>query len=197
MSNDPIPVTVVVPTHPAREANGMLGRALASINAQTRAPQEVIVQYDNHKWGAARTRQLGLQRVETEWVTFLDSDDEMLPGHLESMYDYALETESDLVYPWYTVVGSRDPMPRHFGKPWDPKNPRLTTIVTLCRTEIAQQVGFIQESSRETESGEDWYFIRGINNLGAKIVHLPKRTWLWHHHGKNSSGLPTKGDAKR
>lgn len=195
-----IPVTVVIPVHPARENNGMLRRVLASIDRQTVQPQEIIVQYDHNKQGAAKTRHEGLMSVETEWVTFIDSDDEMRPEHLETLYDGAIQNEADLVYSWYTVVGGNDPMAVHFGKPWNPEKPRLVTIVTFCKTDIAQKVGFVHDHDgtilNRQPAGEDWFFINGVNKLGSKIVHIPKRTWIWNHHGKNTSGLPTKGDAR-
>jgi glycosyltransferase involved in cell wall biosynthesis len=196
VTNKSVPVTVVIPAHPARVQNGMLNRALASIEDQTVQPEHVIVKYDRKREGAARTRQKGLEEVQTEWVAFLDSDDEWLPQHLEKLYTHALDTGADLVYPWYHVVGGGDPLRAWENVPWDPARPHLTTITVLCKTRIAQSVGFVQESYRKTESGEDWYFIRNINAQGAKIVHLPERTWKWHHHGKNSSGLPNRGDAK-
>lgn len=198
--SETIPVTVVIPFHPNRKSNGMLDRALRSIDRQTMQPEWVITVEDVRREGAPKTRQRGLDQVETEWVTFLDSDDEMKPEHLESLYQCALETEADLVYSWYEIVGGRDPMAVHFGKPWDPDNPRLTTIVTFCKTEVAQHVGFVFQpdgfNPGQRFAGEDKFFTNGINNLGAKIVHLPKKTWVWHHHGRNSSGMPTKGDAR-
>lgn len=193
-------ITVVTPVHPARQRNGMLARAEASVAAQTLQPDRHLVTVDEHQQGAAVTRQRGLEQVDTEWVAFLDSDDEFLPHHLERAYACAKETGADYVYPWYEVVGGSDPMPKHFGRPWDPAAPRLTTIVVLVRTELAQQVGFTHPLSGEVgvdpSSGEDWHFVLGCNARGAHIVHLPERTWLWHHHGKNSSGRPGRGDAR-
>lgn len=195
-----IPVTVVIPVHPARENNGMLRRVLASIDRQTVQPQEIIVQYDHNKQGAAKTRHEGLMSVETEWVTFIDSDDEMRPEHLETLYDGAIQNEADLVYSWYHVAGGNDPMPNDFGKSWNPDKPRLVTIVTFCKTDIAKQVGFVFQpegpNPQQKFAGEDRFFINSVNNLGAKIVHIPKKTWIWNHHGQNTSGLPTKGDAR-
>lgn len=190
-----IPVTVVIPYHPSRMHNGMLLRALDSIEAQTMQPESVITVEDNIRAGATRTRQRGLDAVSTELVTFLDSDDEMLPHHLETLYTGLREHGADMTYSWYRVVGGTDPRPKEFGLEWDPKNPRQTTIVTLSKTDLAQQVGFVEITDRHRQqSGEDWYFTQGMNKIG-KIVHIPKRTWLWYHHGYNTSGMPTKGDA--
>lgn len=188
-------ITVVIPVHPRRKTNGMLNRALNSIKKQTLLPKEIIVSEDEYKEGAAVTRQRGLDHVTTKWVAFLDSDDEFLPQHLEKLMKCAKANNADVVYSWYKIKGGRDPLPKHFGLPWDPEHPRLTTIVMLIKTEIAKKVGF-EAKPGGAVSGEDWIFIQNVNSLGVKIVHLPERTWIWNHHGKNTSGLSTKGDAK-
>lgn len=194
-----VEASIVIPYHPARAANGMLDRAVDSARAQT-VRHNLITVPDTEGAGAAATRQRGLASVSTPWTAFLDSDDELLPHHLERLLACAAETGADYVYPWYEVVGGRDPMPGHFGRPWDPAAPRLTTITVLVRTELAQRVGFLHPLSGtvgvDPSSGEDWHFVLGCNALGAHIVHLPERTWRWHHHSGNSSGRPDRGDAR-
>jgi glycosyltransferase involved in cell wall biosynthesis len=138
-------------------------------------------------------------KVSTEWVAFLDSDDEFLPNHLEVLHTAAQEHEADYVFSWFeTVPPGRDPFPQHFGKLWDNNLPRHTTITTLVRTSIAQQVGFLKygKPGEMICSNEDWFFTLGCLEAGAKFYHVPERTWRWYHHGKNSSGMPTKGDAR-
>lgn len=182
-------VTVVVPYHAARVKNGMLKRAVNSVNAQT-IPHLLITAEDTDRQGAAATRQRGLDQVATEWTAFLDSDDEMDPTHLQQLLAYAEQTEADYVYPWFRVVGGRDPFPMFFGKPWDNAHPHSTTITILVRTELAKQVGF-------TGAGEDFRFTKGCITAGAKIVHYPAKTWTWHHGPQNTSGRPNRGDARR
>lgn len=101
-------ITVVIPV---RNRAGIVERTLRSIEAQTYRPLKVIL-VDNgstddtrqvlEKWanaarredfcvtvigepeaGAARARNAGLKAVDTEWTLFFDSDDEMLPTHIE------------------------------------------------------------------------------------------------------------------
>lgn len=139
--------------------------------------------------------------VETPWVAFLDSDDEMDPCHLERIYAAAQEQGADYVYPWFRVRGGGDPFPQFFGKPWDNAQPHQTTVTTLVRTELAQSVGFMYPDDGETfpdgnRAGEDWHFTLGCMARGAKIYHHPEVTWTWHHHGANSSGMPGRGDAQ-
>lgn len=195
-------VTVVVPFHPARERNGMLERAAASVRAQT-VPVELLLARDVYAKGAALTRQCGLAMVETEWTAFLDSDDEMDPDHIEQLLACAQETGADYVYPWFRVVGGSDPFPMFFGRPWDDAAPHQTTITILVRTGLARRVGFTavsddaQTAPDGNRGGEDWHFTLGCVAAGARIVHLPRVSWTWHHHTRNTSGLPDRGDAVR
>jgi hypothetical protein len=193
-------VTVVTPFHEQRRANGMLERAARSVRAQT-VPVEHILAEDIHHLGAAITRAHGLHLVDTEWTAFLDSDDEMDPDHIERLLAHAADTAADYVYPWFRVVGGTDPFPMFFGRPWDNEQPHQTTITILVRTELAQQIGFHTPPPDSMiggqRGGEDWHFTLGCLAAGAKIVHHPERTWTWHHHGKNTSGEPNRGDARR
>jgi len=185
----PITVTVVIPYHEARVKNGMFHRAVDSVRRQT-VRHSLITVEDGTRQGAAATRQRGLEMVTTPWAAFLDSDDEMDPTHLQQLLACAEQTGADYVYPWFRVKGGRDPFPMFFGKPWDNAHPHSTTITILVRTELAKQVGF-------TGAGEDFRFTKGCVAAGAKIVHLPVRSWTWHHHGAgNTSGRPDRGDAR-
>lgn len=187
-------ITVVIPTIPPRAA--YLQRAKRSVLDQTLPPTRLIVQLDNDRAGAAITRQAGLEQVDTEWVAFLDDDDEFLPIHLEQLYTAALCTAADYVYSWYEVIGGQDPRAESFGVPFDPCNPIQTTITTLVRTDLAQSTGFLNPSDTDLTSpdrlyaGEDWLFTSRCVTAGADIVHHPAKTWLWYHHGANTSGLP-------
>lgn len=189
-----LPITVCTPSIPPRAA--LLNRALASIKAQTHPPQDTIVQQDFLRAGAAKTRQLALDKVTTPWVAFLDDDDEFLPNHLNVLYTYAMVTTADYVYSWYRVKGGQDPRPYGFKRPFDPCKPMQTTITTLVRTELAQATGFLAEQDEDLHSpdrhyaGEDWRFTKRCIDLDADIVHAPHKTWIWHHHASNTSGLP-------
>lgn len=190
-------ITVVTPTIAPRKF--LVERARFSVTSQTYAGDVIHeVVEDVNREGAPITRQRGLDAVETEWVAFLDDDDEFKPQHLEKLMTAALENDADYVYSWYKVVGGHDPRREVFGRPWDPSNPVQTTITTLVRANVAKAAGFVLRDG-ETEdllspdrhyAGEDWRFTKRVNDSGAKIHHLPEITWLWYHHGGNTSGLP-------
>jgi len=195
----PINVSVVIPYHPARADNGMLYRAVDSVGRQTvRHTLHTVEDADGQ--GAAATRQRGLEAVSTEWVAFLDSDDEMDPTHLEQLLACARATGADYVYSHYRVAGGTDPRPWMLGRSWSNEDPQQTTITVLVRTDLAQSVGFRTEgdlrSPHRRYAGEDWAFTLGCLAAGARIVHHPHITWTWHHHGQNTSGLPGRGDAR-
>jgi glycosyltransferase involved in cell wall biosynthesis len=190
-------ITVVVPSIAPRGA--LLERALRSLHRQWLLPDDLIVVRDSSRAGAAATRQRGLEKVETEWTAFLDDDDEFKPEHLRRLSAFAQEHGADYVFSWYDVVGGTDPRPDEFGLPWDPANPRQTTVTTLVRTGLALEVGgFVDQDDAPLDSpdrhcaGEDWLFTKRMNDAGAIIHHLPERTWLWHHHAHNTSGLPSR-----
>ncbi|MFB6776481.1 glycosyltransferase family 2 protein [Streptomyces sp. NPDC056352] len=193
-------ITVVVPTHTARVRNGMAKRAIGSVLGQTLPAASIIVEHDIAGAGAPDTRDRGLRKATTEWVAFLDSDDQMKPVHLERLMECALETGADYVYAWYKAVGfGVDPLP-HFGRTFNPERPTQTTITTLVRTELAQSVGFREPPEGALidgeRYGEDFLFTVECVKAGARIVHLPERTWLWNFHGSNTSGRADQGDAR-
>lgn len=195
-------ITVVTPTIAPR--GDVLGDAINSVRAQTLQPAEHLIVTDNDHDGAPATRHTGLMVVATPWVAFLDDDDLLMPHHLEALSRCAVETGADYVFSWFhTLPLGCDPFPEtHFTAPWDPAEPRQTTITTLVRTELAQAVGFLGDPAGPTgdgmAGGEDWYFTLGCNRLG-KIVHLVERTWYWRHWGYGQPGRPgnTSGQGSR
>lgn len=187
-------VSAVIPSIPIRTR--LRKRALTSIDAQTHPVDAVAVAIDYAREGAWVTRQRALEMAAasgTEWVAFLDDDDEWKSQHIRHCLKHALETDADFVYSWFDVAGGRDPFPStHFTNAFDPTNPIETTITTLVKTELAMQVGFKRLNRGEVNSGEDRFFTLGCLEAGGKISHLVEKTWIWHHDSDNTSGLPTR-----
>lgn len=181
-------VTVCIPSIPPRMR--MLNVAINSVLRQTMPPAALSLAIDNEHDGAAVTRTRAVMGANTPWVAMLDDDDEFLSNHLAILTDAADRTGADFVFSWFHVIGGNDPFPQHFGKTWDPENPTHTTVTTMVRTELAQSVGYVSPPDGDGAggSGEDWNFTLGCLAAGAKIVHVPVRSWRWNHHGKNTSG---------
>jgi hypothetical protein len=186
-------VTVCIPTIPPRRYE--LIRALASVNAQTLRPSAVVVETDYTRRGSAETRNAALRAAKTEWVAFLDDDDEFFPDHIEELVAHQKETGADVVYSGGVVVDAagnvlpeRDEWGR-FGKPFDPDEMRLYSYIqttTLVRAELAVAAGGFRFPAGTTY--DDWGLFLAMLDRGAKFSHLPKKTWRWNHHGANTGG---------
>lgn len=197
-------MTVALPSIPPRAAGGMLNRALASVWAQTRLPDAVAVAADTRRAGAPATRDAALGMVETELTAFLDDDDRLFPVHLELLAAELARTGADLVYPWYEVHGGTDPHARWEGVPWDDARPHQVPVTFLARTQAIRAAGGFSAAwdpsqgedpgtdAHGNRAGEDYRLILRLAAAGAKIVHLPARTWVWNHHGANTMGLPSR-----
>ncbi|MCA1841149.1 MAG: glycosyltransferase family 2 protein [Actinobacteria bacterium] len=192
-------VTVVLPIHGERLTNGMGDKAIKSVLTQEMPPNALIVEVDKECLGAAEVRHRGLMKVTTEFVAFLDSDDSFYPNHLKALSEGIEAEDADFAFSHPITWGGYNPFEADFGKPWDNDNPRHTTITTLVKTELAQQVGFLNYNTPRPGvfgvSDEDMRFTLGCMDAGAKIVHCPEKTWLWSMHGRNSGGVPGQGDA--
>lgn len=189
-------VTVLIATHPARQTSGLINRTLLSVTSQTLQPRAILVHNDLDCLGAGPNRRWLLSKVDTEWIAWIDSDDEWTdPEHLAKLMRVAEETGSVYVYSW---MNGNDPL-GHFGIPFDPCNPHHTTMNVLVRTDIAREVSF-QDNQIGPYANEDWAFITGIAAIacerGLKMTHLPERTWTYHSGSYNSSGQPGQGDAR-
>lgn len=200
-------IGVVMPTHPARTAKYMTQRAVQSAFDQQYPASGLFVYNDVDHRGAPFARQRALEANTCEWTAFLDSDDYFLPHHLRYLVNAQVESGADYVYSWYILerlgvrLGDVDPVfpPGHRYDPWDPENPRQTTITMLVRTDLAKSIGFWAPTDEEEfedghRVGEDYHFTLECNRLG-KIYHIPDQTWVWAHHGENTSGRGTQGDA--
>lgn len=201
-------IGVAIPTHTQRISNGMLARAVQSVMFQRLPPAQINVAVDTERRGAPHTRQRALDGITEEWTAFLDSDDEFMAEHLQVLSNAQEETGADYVYSWFNLLQfghnlGYDPVfpPTHYSEPWDDVNPRQTTMTILVRTELAKDVGFWEPADEQKFAdghrvGEDWIFTLDCLERGAKIHHVVQRTWNWHHHGLNTSGRATQGDAQ-
>lgn len=196
-------ITVVV-TH-VQPRRHLLRRALETVYEQTLQPDAVVVSQDNDRRGAAHNRQRGTDMVQTEFVAYLDDDDELRPNHLQLLRDNLRDT-ADLIYPWFDVVGGCDPFPTFEGKDWDGNQ---VPVTFLARTESIRRAGGWDDSALfntpgfdplhdpgvdpdGNRAGEDYRLILRMINLGMGIQHLNARTWMWHHDSGNTSGLPAR-----
>ena len=199
-----VPIFVAIPTHPARgnvsDPSTLLGRAVASVYAQTVQPLGISIACDLDGDGAAATRQRALDDGAADfpaasYVSFLDSDDWMYPQHLETHWRLIQENDADVAYSWF---GGNRPFSEatHRGIPFDNAHPHHITMTITVRTDLAKQVGFITDPLHPDWYGEDWKMITGLAALGAEFAGTGEETWFYDSfHGGNSSGIAGRGDA--
>jgi len=216
-------ITVVTPTIPPRAIIQARQResVLASMKYLGDRRSEFLARFpgfimrylavpDMTHAGAAKTRHAGLMQVDTEWVAFLDDDDEMLPQHLYALFSAALEHDADYVWSRFQICypgGERLDGPAFLGEKafsqWSDDDPCQTTITTLVRTELAREAGGFQQFDEDSwtpggemklidgqRRGEDHEFTVRCRAKGGVFRHVPEVTWLWHHWGVGARGVP-------
>lgn len=192
-------VTVCIPTIPGRDRD--FSKAVRSVEKQVEPEIEIEIAgfTDCDYKGPAYGRNYMAERARTDWIAFLDDDDYLLPHHVSTLVHAQEETGADLVWPWFRVEGGTDPFPQHRGRQWNPEDPHLFPITVLVRRELFLDLGGfdsgIMEDPNEPGSGrmvngEDWRMWLRMSEAGAKFHHVNEVTWVWRHHGRNSSGLP-------
>ncbi len=189
-------VTVVIPHIPTRP--NALARAVKSAATQTVKPRSIVIATDLYRDGSAITRNRALYMADTPWVAFLDDDDVLLPNHLEVLLRHAEETGAGVVYSGCTVIGQdgREVPPRdewgRFGKPFDAELLRdhsWLPVTSLVHLSLAKKALFEAPPGSDYD---DWGFYLRLLDLGAKFSHVPIRTWIWNHTGRNTSGRPDR-----
>lgn len=189
-------IAVLIPHIPTREKE--LNRAVISIYTQTRRPETVTIRADLEHEGSAVTRNRGLESImkdEPDWVAFLDDDDEFLPHHLDELLRCAQAHDADVVYPGCTVIGGSDPHDR-FGQPFDADLLRMKSYIPVTSLVKMSKVQELFNTHGEAfwrppgSDYDDWGFYLRLLDAGAKFVHHPVKTWLWHHWGYGMPGSP-------
>ena len=190
-------ISVCIPTIPGRDI--MLARAKRSAEKQKNTDLEILVGVDGDGRGPAVVRNTLVAQAKSEWIAFLDDDDYFLPQHLSTLSALQEQTDADVLWPWFRVDGGTDPFPQNRGRQWDRTDPHIFPITTLVRRAAFLDVGgFDEETASQpdpndpsrTVAGEDWRLWLALSAAGAKFAHTPDVTWVWRHHGFNTSGLP-------
>lgn len=174
-------VTFIVPVGPAHTT--LAQRALDSIHAQT-VPCAVVRIDDTEGRGAGWARNVGLTRVTTPFVVFLDADDWVDPTFVEKCL--AIWRPGHYVYSGWWEDASVKTAPTC---PWTLNH--WHTLTTLIPTDAAQAIGFDETLT----GGEDSLFynqlVRGDHALCGLRLDEP----LFHYsadgtRARNFVGTP-------
>lgn len=187
-------VTVCIPTIPPR--GYLLDRALRSVHMQTERVAAIALAYDTAHDGAWATRNRAMAMSRTEWTLFLDDDDELLPNCVATLLDLADSTPADVVWGWFKVIGGSDPFPHYRGRNFDPSNPHIVPITYMARTRLLHEAAALCGGFASDELGawdaQDLPMLRSLHELGARFATTDETLWVWHHHPRNTSGLPSR-----
>lgn len=194
-------VTVCTATIPTRAE--LLKRATASVENQTLKPKAHLVKTDLNKVGGAAMIDLIAQEADTKYIMILDDDDELLPDHVESLYNAIIEHDADLVYPHfrYATRGDGGHLERFFNVPWDNSKPHQVPLTWICRKDAFLECGGFSKDydpdsynvdSEGNRIGYDFLFIQRMAKANKKIVHLPKVTWIYHDDRISTLGMPLR-----
>lgn len=162
-------VGVCIATFGDWEKWGAIGkRAVASIQKQTRPP-------DRWEWPhgitLAETRNFGAKCLNTDWIIFLDADDELDPNYIEAM----LAGSGDIRRPSTLGIyedGSEEESPSMIPRK-DIRIANYIVIGAMCRREQFMSVG----GFKEYPMLEDFDLWRRMVANGAEVVEVPEAVY--------------------
>lgn len=201
-------VTVVIPTIEGRQ--DLYERAVRSVTTQQVHPGKIVVQLDLDRRGAHWARNEALEQVDTEWVAWLDDDDEFLPNHIKILVRAANNHHADLIFTYPEIVGMEDPLAciNNEGQ-WVPtpihvpfgamqrialrKHGNFIPVTYMVRTELVRRVGGFPApygfEASHSQDCEDYGLLLRLLDAGAEFYHVcGVRTWRYHVHGENLGG---------
>jgi len=191
-------ITAIIPVHNRAQT---IQRAIDSILSQTLPPKEIIVVDDastdgtkeilkNYgsritpvflpkNSGVSRARNEGIKHAKTEWIAFLDSDDQWERDKLKNQVEYIRK------YPFYQIMqsdeqwirnGKRVNSCKHHQKPfgwiWEPSLERclVSTLSVLIKKSLLEKYGCFDESLEVCEDYDLWIKISRYHPVGLDPV---------------------------
>lgn len=183
----PVPrVTILTPTIEGREE--LLTEACLSVIAQTEEVAHLVL-LDTERIGPAAARNLLLDRVQSEWVGFLDDDDLLDATHVEALMALLDGSECDLAWPrCRTVFADGVPIIRiaqglrpDYAQLVRPGARNFIPVTVIARTESIRAAGGFDPADRY----EDYELWCRMLRLGQRFVHHPHATWTYRFLGEN------------
>lgn len=182
-------VGVVVATFGDQEWRRLaVDRARPSVDKQTRPADRILHVHDPSCLHLARNT--GLRSLDTEWVIFLDADDELDPGYIEAMLEGPL---SDINQPSTLGVhedGHEDDEPVLIPERplWDGN---YIVIGAMARRQLLVDVG----GFRDLPAFEDWDLWARCWLAGATIGACPEAVYRVHVRANGRRNVMSSGNA--
>ena len=208
LQNNKPTIAVIITNH---NYNDYLRKALLSVNKQTLQPDIVIVVDDssdiscedlitNHKWTIKThyikahchhpmtARKIGFTLTKTDYVCFLDADDQLLPEYLAQAILVLSNEDIDIAYSDIQKFGDETKLIK-FPKDIKPEQLWQTNFLhvgcVVSRDAIILSQAF-EKYPTTTNYHEDWLFWRNVVGMGFRYK---KHTvpYLSRIHSKNRS----------
>jgi len=202
--------TVVVP---ARNRQALIVRAVSSALAQSRPPDAVVVVDDGStddtasvaeaagarvvrlatSGGSGPARNAGAAAADSDWIAYLDSDDEWRPDHLEVLEGFLdgrvlVSSAASSTSGGVRGLVSPTPVPVTSASVFGALNPLVTSGTTVRRSALAAAGGF-----RPLPRAQDFDCWIRVLEQGAGIA-TGRETVFYHEHGDQVS---RNGDLNR
>ena len=130
----------------------------------------------------SESRNRGIQSSMGSFVTFLDSDDEVLPRHLEARYNYMINNpETDLIHGGVTIIGDAFVTDRNDKKKMIPLYDCAIGGTFFGKRKVFEQLG----GFNNIPYSEDFEFLeRASKSFKVEKVIYP--TYIYHRETPNS-----------
>lgn len=137
----------------------------------------------------AEARNAGADLVRTEWICFLDADDELSKDYFDEME----KSDAELRAPRLLFDS-----PQGWQEPFNLKKRNIDfgnpcPIGTLIKTSMFEDVGGFWEEPVY----EDWSLFRRAWLLGARIDHTQAKYYAYNLGGRNSSTTDPAGEIEK
>lgn len=151
------------------------GSTDGSLEVAKKYPVKVISQVNK---GLASARNTGLMNATSEWLTFLDADDILLPNCIERIEDVTVNDEFDIVAPSFKEFGisQREVI---LGNPTleDFKTAnRIGYCAAIRRSALLEVGGYNPKMVWGAEDLDLWF---DLLKRGKKLVTIPEVLWLY------------------
>lgn len=216
---DPSPEYCIV--LPAYEAKATIGRAIESVQAQTgpswhliivddgssdatasiadglagRDPRITVIHQTNK--GVASARNAGVEASASEFVVFLDADDELLPDYLASMDAFVRDHPGYDIYHPNLRVETGTSQATSFSQEAQVVSHGLEDLLDSCvialggamvRTRLFRSLGGFLDGIH----CEDYDFWLRATSTGARALYSPRTLYVYHQEGQERRSQDTR-----
>ena len=157
-----------------------------------KASPDLIVLCQSHQ-GAAAARNYGMRKAKGDWLLFLDADDVLMPGSIESLYKGILQNEGSVVALGMAKEFISEELDAKTAVRLPKKETPFGAFLSGCcfgKKEALLKVGFFDTGLNQAGETVDW-LVR-LRNSGVQMVQLDVVTVRRRIHLTNTGRVCAK-----